>query len=1044
MAFVASVVALVCLGFIGVEVSRSQEQTATPVASGELSEHTPVPSPTPTPIQPTNLHQWGAVTLFHGLPSNRVRAIAEGKDGTMWFGTDAGLARYDGRRTQAVTAQDLPSGRILALKYDEADVLWIGTETGAARLVGNIFLPVPEANGKAVTAILNPVKGRAILATADGLLLDCQTVSSGELVVAQLPAEPLRSAEGDKAAPLYLTSMAMSGERLLVGTRSRGIIAIEQGKARELDLKPRAYFVEALTVDSMGTVIVGAKTRNDAKGLFRVGDHLQASQLEAPTGAVTAVANGPDGNLWVGTDGRGAFRLDNERIGRFTFDGTAGGLRSDHIYSIFIDREEIVWFGTDRGVCRYDPHAPRSETISSNPESNFIRVLYRTKSGAILAGTNRGLFAPAEPGKDWQRIESLGRNAVYAISEDANGRLLVGAAGGMYVGDRQSSSIETLRFTNISPRVGGVDGQGSVRAIAQFRGSSYIASFGRGVERVQGTTLARVWPTDGSDQQLRETVSLFSDESTLWIGTASRGVFIFDGKTTKQDPLLGSLRDTAVWSILADRDKRVWFATAAGLFSLKNAQLTPVITGVDARDLVLSEEYSTDRAQPLRSVWCATSGGGLIKAMFDERLGVVVSRLDAEQGLPSQNAFAVLPIKNSTGGATVLVGTNRGLARFEPASASPRLEPVQAIGKRLYTPSELYSGLNLEYPQNSIVFNIVATSSRTFPEQFQYAFQLFDESGKLVRQKFSHDPQFALEGLKPGRFRVEAVAFSKDLVPSLPLVFRMTVAKAPFPWTSTALAILLSLALMALWWGYLQNRRIRRTGKELLDANRQLATARMDLANEAETERRRIARDLHDQTLADLRNLLMLTDRLPVNGHADADGTLAPTAFRGEIESISTEIRRICEDLSPSALENVGLAAALEWALLNAVTHAPPERKFEYRIECQDDLEEQAEFKSGMRMQIYRIAQEVINNICRHSGATLVTLTTKVDETGMFELRIENDGREFSPAGRKKGRGLTNIQSRATMIEAMVKWEKREGGGMVFILQRPSAPLPIA
>src|SRR5258705_11607882 len=124
MAFVGSVVVLVCLGLAGVEVSRSQEQTATPVASGEVSEHTAVPSPTPTPIQPTNLHQWGAVTLFHGLPSNRVRALAEGKDGTMWFGTDAGLARYDGRRTQAVTAQDLPAGRVLALKYDEADVLW--------------------------------------------------------------------------------------------------------------------------------------------------------------------------------------------------------------------------------------------------------------------------------------------------------------------------------------------------------------------------------------------------------------------------------------------------------------------------------------------------------------------------------------------------------------------------------------------------------------------------------------------------------------------------------------------------------------------------------------------------------------------------------------------------------------------------------------------------------------------------------------------------------------------------------------------------------
>jgi len=69
----------------------------------------------------------------------------------------------------------------------------------------------------------------------------------------------------------------------------------------------------------------------------------------------------------------------------------------------------------------------------------------------------------------------------------------------------------------------------------------------------------------------------------------------------------------------------------------------------------------------------------------------------------------------------------------------------------------------------------------------------------------------------------------------------------------------------------------------------------MQLANETENERRRIARDLHDQTLSDLRRLMLLTDQLPkekiVNGQSEID----PAVFRTEIESISTEIRHICE-----------------------------------------------------------------------------------------------------------------------------------------------------
>src|SRR6185295_16077726 len=105
--------------------------------------------------------------------------------------------------------------------------------------------------------------------------------------------------------------------------------------------------------------------------------------------------------------------------------------------------------------------------------------------------------------------------------------------------------------------------------------------------------------------------------------------------------------------------------------------------------------------------------------------------------------------------------------------------------------------------------------------------------------------------------------FSKDLVASQPLAFELTIAKAPFPWTSTALAILLALALLALLWAILERRRIARTSAALVSANNELADARLNLANEAERERRRIARDLHDQTLADLRHLLLLSDQPP-------------------------------------------------------------------------------------------------------------------------------------------------------------------------------------
>jgi signal transduction histidine kinase len=344
----------------------------------------------------------------------------------------------------------------------------------------------------------------------------------------------------------------------------------------------------------------------------------------------------------------------------------------------------------------------------------------------------------------------------------------------------------------------------------------------------------------------------------------------------------------------------------------------------------------------------------------------------------------------------------------------------------------------LSYPQNSLALDVVAQSSRTFPEQFTYAFTLRDASGHEVKRKLGADAQFLMENLAPGGYTVEARAFTKDLVASVPLRFAFNVGRAPFPRTLVLLASLLALALVALLWGAWQNRKMARATSELADANQQLASARLNLANEAERERRRIARDLHDQTLADLRSLMLLTDQLParVNGQRDA---VEPATFRAEIESISTEIRRICEDLSPSALDNVGLAAALEWALSNAAAHCPTQERFEHEFAADEDLDERLSLASGVRMQIYRIAQEAITNVCRHADARRVSLSVHLTRAGELTLTLEDDGRaDFDPHERRarRGRGLASIRDRASLIDAEVSWERRDSGGTRFTLRK--------
>jgi signal transduction histidine kinase/ligand-binding sensor domain-containing protein len=985
------------------------------------------------------LHQWGAVTLFHGLPSDRVHAIAQGGDGAMWFGTEAGLAKFDGRRTQTIVIPDL-SGRILALQSDQSGALWIGTDAGAARLIDGRFEVITELSGKSITNILAPDANRVLLTTEQGNIFECRVETDGSRHTTPLLTQPLESADREHPGPLTFTSVTISNNQVLAGSMSRGLLTIADGLGRERETGPAAFFIRALNVDETGKLWVGTRVKKDEPGLFTGRNPSDIARNDAATGTVTAIQNlGHD--VWVATDGNGVFVFsEDKKPQRLTFDGTSGGLRSNHVYAIFQDREEVVWFGTDRGVCRYDPNAARVEPVGNSSESNFIRTFYQTSAGQLLAGTNRGLFVYEPLSSEWKSVPALGGNIIYSLDEDTAGRLLVGSAAGFFVGPQMSrdTKIEPLAFNRTEASSGNADAIGSIRAITSFRGLSYIASYGRGVERFDANRLTNIW--SASSAIPRDVISLFADgERQLLIGSASDGVLIYNGVEVKTDPAFGKLKGSTVRSILSTPDQTFWFATNRGVYACKpNSECLLAAPGFEARFLAL------DPNGKQTEVWCATTGGGLLKIQLDDQVGPVVSQLDAEQGLPSQNVFAVQPQTKPNGSESLLIGTSRGIARYRPDRVTPTLSATRVISKRVHSAGELQSGLYLEYPQNSLLLDVAAVSSRTFPEQFQYAFTLTDPTNKIIRQKLSRDSQFTMEGLRPGKYRVTARAFSKDLVPSEPLSFELTIAKAPFPWTSTALAILLALALLALLWAVLERRRIARTSAALVAANNELADARLNLANEAERERRRIARDLHDQTLADLRHLLMLSDQAPAQGEPGKQ--LDPALLRTEIESISQEVRRICEDLSPSVLQNVGFAAALEFALSHAVQDAPADRRFVYEFICDESLEERAQLPGNVQMQIYRMVQEAVNNISRHAGATHVKMTVDTVPGGDFVLQLQDNGRDFDPGEHKnlEGRGLANMRARASLIGAEISWEKAADGGTVFTLQvkRAGTSLP--
>jgi signal transduction histidine kinase len=226
-------------------------------------------------------------------------------------------------------------------------------------------------------------------------------------------------------------------------------------------------------------------------------------------------------------------------------------------------------------------------------------------------------------------------------------------------------------------------------------------------------------------------------------------------------------------------------------------------------------------------------------------------------------------------------------------------------------------------------------------------------------------------------------------------------------------------------------------GESALDTQRELVEGLLQFVTLVESERKLLAADLHDQTLSDMRDLVRLARRLFDKPEAamtqEIRNGIAKIIFG--LESAMDEVRRAMENLSPSALDTLGLVPAIESCLTNAA--ASSERAFTTRFACLIK-EDAIELSETEQLLVYRIVQEAINNILKHSWAQSVELIIMI-YGGDLLIRVIDDGRGMTESSNlRRARGLDNMRYRARLIGARLTWLRATGErGTVVELRVP-------
>lgn len=581
-----------------------------------------------------------------GMPHIVPTALVQDRQGFIWIGTQGGLARWDGYRFRTYRADpeqpgSLPDDWIQRLFVDAQGHLWVGGSAGGlSRFDGttDTFIPVPlKPSGQRthIGALCDDGKGGLWVGTDVGLHhLDAD---SGQ--VRHLTDD--MAAKAGLPAGRVLSLLHEDTGSLWVGT-VQGLARSDDGGGTYslLPIPAGTGGVSVLLRDGQGRLWAG--TRRGGLYLLNPGDNtlrpVETGSLVGQARGVSSLSLVRPQELWVGLRGGGIWAVDLRTLEMWPIrhDRTLpNSLVHDDVWSLLRDDAGSIWVGTTGGLSYrpFDsgvvstifggtmrPQAPRGSDVSViRPTQDGRFWLGYLTGGADLIDPVKGLIETIVPEQDNPET-GLPQDAMFAIAEDAEGRVYFATRRGLYVRDKGATGLRRVQIQ-------GRDRHAAVTTLSFEGGVMWIGGEDDGIWGIvpgKGDTAGTVVLGRSDGLQLPDPgvmVVRRGQGNDLWIGTRNGLVLVNLATRTASvttaaptDP--GGLPARYVSCLLFDRQGRLWVGTFGGGLAM--------MTGRDADGQPRFRRLSTADGLPHANVdSLQMDGAGMIWAGTDDGLALV-------------------------------------------------------------------------------------------------------------------------------------------------------------------------------------------------------------------------------------------------------------------------------------------------------------------------------------------------------------------------------------------------------------------------------------